>query len=79
MPTFVAIEQPAPRSVARPQSSTAAPGFAARVLAALQVVEEKLAKRRSRLLLLEMTDAQLKDIGISRSEADGEASKPVWS
>ncbi len=79
MPTFVAIEQPAPRSVVQSQSSVGSSGVTGWILAVLQVVEEKLEKRSGRMMLLEMTDAQLKDIGISRAEADGEASKPVWS
>ena len=79
MPTFVAIEQPAPRSVVQSQSSAGSSGVTGWILAVLQVVEEKLEKRSGRMMLLEMTDAQLKDIGISRAEADGEASKPVWS
>ena len=45
-------------------------------------VTERLAemgqKRRSRRMLLEMSDAQLKDIGISRADAYREASRPFW-
>ena len=37
-----------------------------------------LARRRSRRALLEMTDEQLKDIGLSRAEAHGEAYRPFW-
>ena len=37
-----------------------------------------LERRRSRLALLEMTDDQLKDIGVSRSEAYREANRPFW-
>ncbi|TIT04371.1 DUF1127 domain-containing protein [Mesorhizobium sp.] len=35
-------------------------------------------RRRSRLVLLEMTDDQLKDIGISRSDAHREGLRPFW-
>ncbi|MER8963143.1 DUF1127 domain-containing protein [Mesorhizobium sp. M0145] len=35
-------------------------------------------RRRSRLVLLEMTDAQLKDIGISRCDAHREGLRPFW-
>ncbi|MER9016866.1 DUF1127 domain-containing protein [Mesorhizobium sp. M0018] len=37
-----------------------------------------LERRRSRLLLLEMTDDQLKDIGISRCDAHREGLRPFW-
>jgi uncharacterized protein YjiS (DUF1127 family) len=46
------------------------------------VVAQKLAdmgnKHRTRRLLLEMSDAQLKDIGISRADAYREARRPFW-
>jgi uncharacterized protein YjiS (DUF1127 family) len=35
-------------------------------------------RRKTRLALYEMTDDQLKDIGISRSEAYREANRPFW-
>ncbi len=37
-----------------------------------------LEKRRSRLALLEMTDEQLKDIGLSRGEAHSEYMRHLW-
>jgi uncharacterized protein YjiS (DUF1127 family) len=37
-----------------------------------------LQRRRSRLALLEMTDDQLKDIGISRCDAHREGIRPFW-
>ncbi|AZN99462.1 DUF1127 domain-containing protein [Mesorhizobium sp. M9A.F.Ca.ET.002.03.1.2] len=37
-----------------------------------------LDRRRSRLALLEMTDDQLKDIGISRCDAHHEGLRPFW-
>ncbi|SIT52718.1 conserved hypothetical protein [Mesorhizobium prunaredense] len=37
-----------------------------------------LDRRRSRLVLLEMTDDQLKDIGISRADAHREGLRPFW-
>lgn len=37
-----------------------------------------LERRRSRLALLEMTDEQLKDIGVSRCDAHREAIRPFW-
>jgi len=41
-------------------------------------LEHMLERRRSRLALLEMSDEQLKDIGVSRSAAYGEANRPFW-
>ena len=41
-------------------------------------IENVLQRRRSRLALLEMSDDQLKDIGVSRADAYGEASRPFW-
>jgi len=35
-------------------------------------------RRRSRIALLEMNDAQLKDIGISRADAYQEGIRPFW-
>ena len=37
-----------------------------------------LDRRRSRLALLEMTDEQLKDIGVSRCDAHREGIRPFW-
>ncbi|CCV06565.1 conserved hypothetical protein [Mesorhizobium metallidurans STM 2683] len=37
-----------------------------------------LERRRSRLVLLEMTDDQLKDIGISRCDAHREGLRAFW-
>jgi uncharacterized protein YjiS (DUF1127 family) len=38
----------------------------------------QLERRRSRLALLEMTDEQLKDIGLSRGEAYSEFKRSPW-
>lgn len=35
-------------------------------------------RRRTRIALLEMTDEQLKDIGISRCDAHREGIRPFW-
>ncbi|PLP61213.1 hypothetical protein CYK37_02730 [Mesorhizobium loti] len=37
-----------------------------------------LERRRSRMALLEMTDEQLKDIGISRADAHQEGMRPFF-
>jgi uncharacterized protein YjiS (DUF1127 family) len=49
-----------------------------RFMAALTWLELLLEKRRSRRAPLEMSDEMLKDIGLSRSDADGEARRPFW-
>jgi len=47
--------------------------------AALNWLDRILDRRRSRLALLEMSDAQLKDIGISRADAYREGHIPLWN
>jgi uncharacterized protein YjiS (DUF1127 family) len=46
---------------------------------ALSWLHNILDRRRSRLALLEMSDEQLKDIGISRADAYREAHIPLWN
>lgn len=41
-------------------------------------IEECLARRRSRLDLLQLTDDQLHDIGVSRRDARREGTRPFW-
>lgn len=41
-------------------------------------IDAMLERRRSRLALLEMTDEQLKDIGVSRCDAHREGIRPMW-
>ncbi len=41
-------------------------------------LEVKAEKRRSRRVLMTLTDSQLKDIGVSRSAASFEATRPFW-
>ncbi|MGE3305562.1 MAG: DUF1127 domain-containing protein [Rhizobiaceae bacterium] len=41
-------------------------------------MEQTLERRRSRHALMQMSDDQLKDIGVSRAEAYGEANRPFW-
>ncbi len=48
------------------------------LLAIVEWIEALLERRRSRLALAEMTDEQLKDIGISRYDAHQEAHRPFW-
>jgi uncharacterized protein YjiS (DUF1127 family) len=47
-------------------------------IAAANWVGRQLERRRSRLALLEMTDEQLKDIGLSRGEAHTEHMRRLW-
>lgn len=44
----------------------------------ISMIEGAVERRRSRLALMELSDVQLKDIGISRSEAYREANRPFW-
>jgi uncharacterized protein YjiS (DUF1127 family) len=56
----------------------AARGKRGSLVAVAEWIEAKLELRRSRRALLEMTDDQLKDIGLSRSQAHEEAYRPTW-
>ncbi|MBZ9974528.1 MULTISPECIES: DUF1127 domain-containing protein [Mesorhizobium] len=57
-------------------------GFAGRIVHVVSSlakwIDRLLERRRGRLALLEMTDDQLKDIGISRCDAHREGIKPLW-
>jgi uncharacterized protein YjiS (DUF1127 family) len=44
----------------------------------LASLAQQLEKRRSRMALLEMTVDELKDIGLSRADAEREAHRPFW-
>ncbi|ESZ66458.1 DUF1127 domain-containing protein [Mesorhizobium sp. C120A] len=48
-------------------------------IAAANWIGRQLERRRSRLALLEMTDEQLKDIGVSRSQAHCEYMRRLWA
>ncbi|HTV70976.1 MAG TPA: DUF1127 domain-containing protein [Rhizobiaceae bacterium] len=48
------------------------------LLSTIEWFEGMLERRRSRIALMEMSEAQLKDIGVSRAEAFGEANRPFW-
>ena len=76
MPTIETIcRQPEPL-VSGIRAYTARTKFS--LTSALTRLDAILERRRSRRALLEMTDDQLKDIGLSRSEAHGEAYRPFW-
>ena len=63
---------PSPSDAARPRR------FRDMVSAVLRRVELWIERRRQRHMLFELTDDQLRDIGLSRSEAFREASTPFW-
>ena len=48
------------------------------ITSVLTWIDTQFERRRSRRALLEMSDEQLKDIGISRSDAYREANRPMW-
>ncbi|MCT7375186.1 DUF1127 domain-containing protein [Chelativorans sp. EGI FJ00035] len=52
--------------------------FARLLVKFVEGIELMLEKRRSRCALLELTDEQLKDIGISRADAAREGLRPFW-
>lgn len=57
-------------------------GIATRMVRLLSKAVDRLSammeRRRSRLFLLEMTDDQLKDIGLSRADAEREGLRRPW-
>lgn len=57
-------------------------GFVSRLVRVLRSlarwIDNLLDRRRSRLALLEMTDDQLKDIGVTRCDAHREGIRPFW-
>jgi uncharacterized protein YjiS (DUF1127 family) len=70
---------PASRPQTDPQSRR---GFVSRLVFVLRSVAKQidlmLERRRGRLALMEMTDDQLKDIGISRCDAHREGIRAFW-
>ncbi len=50
----------------------------AAIMKLLDALEARLAKRRSRRVLMELTEYQLKDIGLTRLDAINEARLPFW-
>lgn len=62
-------------AISPPLAPAGHPGIAARLL---ERVTSWLEVRRQRRQLLTMSDYMLHDIGISRSDALGEGSRPFW-
>ena len=54
------------------------PRFVIRLPALLKALGRRLEMRRSRLALLELSDEQLKDIGLSRTDAYREGIRSWW-
>jgi uncharacterized protein YjiS (DUF1127 family) len=54
------------------------PSRGSTLMRVVAMIEMAMERRRSRLALMELSEAQLKDIGISRSEAYREANRPFW-
>ena len=65
----------APRAAPQPRPSHPARAALERLKA--QLAEWSL-RRRARTALLTLSDAELKDIGISRAQARFEHSRPLW-
>ncbi|MER9328973.1 DUF1127 domain-containing protein [Mesorhizobium sp. M0152] len=60
------------------RTATTRQSLHAQFLAVAGWIGRQLEKRRSRRALLEMTDEQLKDIGLSRGEAYCEFRRRLW-
>ena len=60
------------------RSATFSRSLRTQCIAAANWIGRQLERRRSRLALLEMTDEQLKDIGLSRGEAHCEYMRRLW-
>jgi uncharacterized protein YjiS (DUF1127 family) len=72
------IETSCRMSEGRQRGVSQSRGSTSSITAVLAWLELQLEKRRSRRALLEMSDEQLKDIGLSRSDAFGEAQRRFW-
>jgi uncharacterized protein YjiS (DUF1127 family) len=81
MPVFAFTSSPrenvSPGWTPPPRACAAAPVTAPRTKM-LSKVRAALRRRRTRLILAEMSDHMLKDIGLTRCDADYEANKPFW-
>ena len=62
----------------RPYDVSEVSGSRFSLLSIVEWLERQLERRRSRIALLEMSDEQLKDIGLSRADAYGEAKRRLW-
>jgi uncharacterized protein YjiS (DUF1127 family) len=70
---------PAPKPTVRASDTTTIQqSLRAQFMAAASWISCQMERRRSRRALLEMTDDQLKDIGLSRGEANCESTRRLW-
>ena len=76
-PDHAATAQRLPQASAT-QTATFRRSLRTQCIAAANWIGRQLERRRSRLALLEMTDEQLKDIGLSRGEAHCEYMRRLW-
>lgn len=53
-------------------------GLTGMIVATVRWFNEVSRRRRGRNALVQMSDAQLKDIGLTRMQAELEAAKPFW-
>jgi uncharacterized protein YjiS (DUF1127 family) len=68
-----------PGQATRPSGRRGFVGRLVRLIRSLaRWIDRLLDRRRSRLVLLEMTDDQLRDIGVSRRDAHREGIRPFW-
>lgn len=78
MRTIETIATPLERHSAAQMRAWRIRGALALLTVVVERVETFASKRRTRSALLELSDSQLKDIGLSRSEAYREAVRPFW-
>jgi uncharacterized protein YjiS (DUF1127 family) len=70
MSTFITSRTDITMRSSTPRAST--------LMRVISMIEGAVERRRSRHALMELSDVQLKDIGISRSQAYREANRPFW-
>ncbi|RUX74193.1 DUF1127 domain-containing protein [Mesorhizobium sp. M7A.F.Ca.US.006.04.2.1] len=82
MNTIATIRHSSAALSAQSTRPSAQRGFVSRLVRVLRSlagwIDNLLDRRRSRLALLEMTDDQLKDIGVTRCDAHREGIRPFW-
>jgi len=82
MDTIATIRHSRAELLGQPMRSSGRSGFVNRLVRVIKSlarwIDFLLERRRGRLALLEMTDEQLKDIGVSRCDAHREGIRPLW-